>query len=52
MIADVYDPAKGKRAGEPYIIAHAEFEQTYTLVPERAKKVQPAAKSKTGRKKS
>ncbi len=50
MIADVYDPATRKRAGEPYIIAHAEFERTYELVPKRGKKVQPAAKSKTKRK--
>lgn len=32
MIADVYDPATRKRAGRPYIIGRAEFEETYTPV--------------------
>ncbi len=48
MIADVFDPAKRKRAGEPYIIARAEFDRTYKLVPERAKK-SPAPKRKLTR---
>jgi hypothetical protein len=30
-------PATERRAGEPYIIARAEFEQTYRLVPARKK---------------
>ncbi len=30
MIADVFDPAKGRRTGEPYIIARSEFQRTYT----------------------
>lgn len=29
MIADIYDPATGRREGQPYIIARAEFEKTY-----------------------
>jgi len=32
MIADVFDPAKGQRAGGAYIIARAEFLRTYRLV--------------------
>jgi hypothetical protein len=32
MIADVYNPATRKRAGRPYIIGRAEFEETYTPV--------------------
>ena len=32
MIADVYDPATNRRAGRPYIIGRAEFEETYTPV--------------------
>ena len=38
MIADVFDPAKGRRTGEPYIIARSEFQRTYKLVPEAEKK--------------
>ncbi len=41
MIADVFDPAKGQRAGEPYIIARAEFLRTYRLVRERRGKMLP-----------
>ena len=41
MIADVVNPATQRRAGEPYIIARAEFVRTYELVPAVAKKVQP-----------
>jgi hypothetical protein len=32
MIADVFDPATKKRAGRPYIIGRAEFEETYSPV--------------------
>jgi hypothetical protein len=32
VIADVYDTATRKRAGRPYIIGRAEFEETYTPV--------------------
>jgi hypothetical protein len=32
MIADIYDPAEGKRAGKPYLIARAEFDRTYKPV--------------------
>ena len=32
MIADVFDPATKKRAGRPYIIGRAEFENTYARV--------------------
>jgi hypothetical protein len=48
MIADVFDPAKRKRAGEPYIIARAEFEQTYKLAPTHARK-SPTPKRKLTR---
>jgi hypothetical protein len=46
MIADVFDPAKGRRAGEPYIIARSGFERTYKLVRETGKKTQPSRKGK------
>ena len=32
MIADMFDPATRKRAGQPYIIGRAEFEKTYRRV--------------------
>jgi hypothetical protein len=32
MIADMFDPVTRKRAGRPYIIGRAEFEETYTPV--------------------
>jgi PGDYG protein len=32
MIADMFDPATRKRAGQPYIIGRAEFEKTYSRV--------------------
>ena len=51
MIADVVNPATRRRAGEPYIIARAEFDRTYELVPAVAKKVQPVAKGNPKRKK-
>ena len=51
MIADAVNPATRRRAGEPYIIARAEFDRTYELVPAVAKKAQPAAKGNAGRKK-
>ena len=51
MIADVVNPATRRRAGEPDIIARAEFVRTYELVPAAAKKVQPVAKGNAGRKK-
>lgn len=38
MIADVFDPAKGQRAGEPYLIAGAEFARTYKPAQRRTKK--------------
>ena len=51
MIADVVNPATQRRAGEPYIIARAEFDRTYELVPAVAKKVRPTAKGNPKRKK-
>jgi hypothetical protein len=45
MIADVFDSASGRRAGEPYIIGRAEFEQTYRPVQGRRRKA-PAPKRK------
>ena len=45
MIADVVNPATRRRAGEPYIIARAEFDRTYELVPAVAKKAQPAGRA-------
>jgi hypothetical protein len=41
MIADMFDPAAGRRAGEPYIIARAEFRRTYRAVRAPAKKARP-----------
>jgi hypothetical protein len=38
MIADVLDPATGRRAGEPYLIARAEFGKTYKQVRMRKRK--------------
>jgi PGDYG protein len=32
MIADIVDPESGRRAGQPYLIARAEFERTYVAV--------------------
>jgi PGDYG protein len=37
MIADRIDPATNRRAGRPYIIGRAEFEDTYERVPPRKK---------------
>ena len=51
MIADAVNPATQRRAGKPYIIARAEFDRTYELVPVVAKKVQPAAKGNLKRNK-
>ncbi len=48
MIADVFDPAKRKRAGEPYIIARTEFDRTYKLVQRRESK-SPTPKRKLTR---
>ncbi len=38
MIADIFDPAKRKRAGEPYLIARAEFGRTYKMLRPGTKK--------------
>ena len=38
MIADIFDPAKGQRAGEPYLIGSAEFARTYKPVQRHKKK--------------
>lgn len=32
MVADEFDQATGERAGQPYLIARAEFEKTYRLM--------------------